>query len=345
MHLKYYCLLLVTLLTTHPSPAQQLPQQRLPQLQYYNLGDFKLENGQVIKNCRLGYRTAGRLNASRSNAILVPTWFTGKSENKLFMAAPDQVADSTRFFTIVVDALGNGVSSSPSNSKAQPGAQFPQFSIRDMVRAEYELVTKHLGLSHLCAVAGISMGGMQAFEWLFTYPTMMDKVVSIVGTPDQSAHDRFLWGTQLAVLERGKYSTDAMKTVGALHEMHLTSPEYYYAKLPTEQEFRKYLQAKEAEYVKNNNPYNWASQLRAMLGHDVFWGRDRAQAIRDSKARALVIVALQDHMVNPLSALQLARDLNAEVLELTGNCGHLANGCEADKIKAKARTFMAQDVN
>jgi homoserine O-acetyltransferase len=332
MHLKSYCFLLFILVLTHLATAQQ---------RFFNLGDFKLENGQVIKNCRLGYRTVGTLNPNHSNAVLVPTWFTGTSQQKLSMAAPGQVADSTRFFTIVVDALGNGVSSSPSNSKAQPNGQFPTFSIRDMVRAEHELVTRHLGLPHLYAVAGISMGGMQSLEWLFSYPGLMNKVVSIVGTPNQSAYDRFLWGTQLAVLERGKYSTDAMKTVGALHEMHLTSPSYYYAKLPTEQEFRQHVQAKEAEYVKNNNPYNWASQLRAMLGHDVFRGRDREEALRSTQAKVLVVVALQDHMVNPLSAIQLARDLNAELLELTGNCGHLANGCETDKIREKAKTFMA----
>jgi hypothetical protein len=56
------------------------------QQKFYHLGDFKLENGQVIKDCKIGYRTFGKLNASKSNAVLV--WFTGNSQQKSFVADP-----------------------------------------------------------------------------------------------------------------------------------------------------------------------------------------------------------------------------------------------------------------
>ena len=65
---------------------------------------------------------------------------------------------------IFVDAFGNGVSSSPSNSETQPGSRFPTITIRDMVRQQHRFLTEVLGIEHLLAVTGISMGGMQSFE-------------------------------------------------------------------------------------------------------------------------------------------------------------------------------------
>ncbi|QHW00828.1 alpha/beta fold hydrolase [Spirosoma endbachense] len=311
--------------------------QGIAQQRFAELGNFSLENGQVIQNCQLGYRTFGRLNAAKSNAILVPTWFGGTSQGKAFVANPGGIADSTSYFTIVVDALGNGVSSSPSNSTAQAGAQFPQFTIRDMVRSEYELVTKSLGLTHLYAVMGISMGGMQSFEWLVSYPDFMDKVVPIVGAPKQSSYDRLFWGTQLTILERGNFAPEAMKTVGDLHELNLTTPSYFMSHLKAEEE-PDFVQKKENGYV-NTNPYNWASQLRAMIGHDIYRGRSMAELKSAIKAKLLIVVAKQDHMVTPGMATELAKFLQVPFVELTSDCGHLATSCEEETIKKSVRQF------
>jgi len=78
--------------------------------QFYELGDFKLESGDIIQDCRIGYRTFGKLNEDKSNAVLVPTWFIGKTEdfisNKII--APGSLINSSKYFVIAVDALGNG---------------------------------------------------------------------------------------------------------------------------------------------------------------------------------------------------------------------------------------------
>ncbi|MGF7218202.1 homoserine O-acetyltransferase [Spirosoma lacussanchae] len=310
------------------------------QQRFAELGNFTLDNGQVIQNCRIGYRTFGKLNATRSNAILVPTWFGGSSEAKAFIASPGNAADSTKYFTIVVDALGNGVSTSPSNSSAQPGPQFPAFSIRDMVRSQYELVTKTLKLPHLYAVLGISMGGMQSFEWLVSYPDFVDHVVPIVGTPKQSSYDRLFWGTQLTILERGNFSAEAMRTVGNLHELNLTTPSHFLRTLKAEDE-PDFARKKEEGY-SGRNPYDWASQLRAMIGQDIYRGRTAADLKALIKARLLVIVATQDHMVTPGTATELARALNVPLVELTGDCGHLATGCESDRINTEIGAFLGR---
>lgn len=315
----------------------------MAQQRFADLGDFQLENGQVIRNCRIGYRTFGTLNqtgtpSARSNAILVPTWFGGTSQAKAFVANPGGLADSTRFYAIVVDAIGNGVSSSPSNSTAQPGAQFPQFSIRDLVRSQYELVTKTLGLTHLYAVTGISMGGMQSFEWMVSYPAFVDNVVPIVGTPKQSSYDKLFWGTQLAILERGNFSAEAMQTAGALHELNLSTPGYFFGHLKTEDE-PDFVRKKESGY-RGLNPYNWASQLRAMIGQDIYRGRTLSELKSVIRARLLVIVATQDHMVTPGPATELARFLRVPLVELTGECGHLATSCEETAVRREVASFL-----
>jgi len=73
------------------------------------------------------------LNDDKSNVVLWPTWLTGSSKQLIPLTGPDGYVDPTHFFVILVDALGNGISSSPSNSSVQPRMNFPVFTVRDMV--------------------------------------------------------------------------------------------------------------------------------------------------------------------------------------------------------------------
>ena len=135
---------------------------------FADLGDFTLGSGQVIRDCKLGYRTFGTLNEEKTNAILIPTWFTGKTKDFIDrnLIGRGKMFDDSYFYLIAVDAFGNGVSSSPSNSTTQPGDAFPEFTITDMVNAQYTLLTEKIDLTHLNAVMGVSMGGMQTFQWM-----------------------------------------------------------------------------------------------------------------------------------------------------------------------------------
>ncbi len=115
-----------------PPQAQSQGQSEGDQ-QFADLGVCKLESSQHIEGCRLGYRTWGKLNADATNAILAPTWFTGTSAQLSDALVKTKFADPAKYFVIVVDALGDGVSSSPSNSTTQPRMSFPAFTTRDMV--------------------------------------------------------------------------------------------------------------------------------------------------------------------------------------------------------------------
>src|SRR5258708_38656715 len=115
---------------------------------FADLGDFRLESGEVIRDCRIGYRTFGKLNAGKSNAVLFPTWFGGTTENLLGYIAPGKLVNPDKYFVILADALGDGVSSSPSNSKQQPHMKVPAFAIRDMVNAEHQLGDKVMHITN-----------------------------------------------------------------------------------------------------------------------------------------------------------------------------------------------------
>ena len=199
----------------------------VPPLQTAELGDLTLESGEVLQDAKLGYRSAGRLNADRSNVILFPTWFTGTTE-ELFTSDAVAPVDTSRFFLVAVDAFANGVSSSPSNSTSHPGVSFPRVTIGGMVRAQHRLLTEVLGVSRLHAVMGISMGGMQVVEWVSAYPDVVDRAVPIVGSPRLASYDLLLWETQLAALDPaiacGCNQSEALEAAGMVSQLALQTP-------------------------------------------------------------------------------------------------------------------------
>jgi homoserine O-acetyltransferase len=317
-------------------------------LQFASLGDFRLESGQTIRNCKIGYRTFGKLAADKSNAILFPTWFTGTTKQLASLLGPGNVVDTSRYFVIAVDAIGDGDSTSPSNSREQPRMRFPKFTIRDMVESQHRLVTQTLHLNHLYAVMGISMGGMQTFQWAVAYPEFFDKGIPIVGSPRLTAYDLLLWEGELHVIEEdvewegGNYKTPpALKALADIHTLALTTPEYQVAQTPPAK-FDAYLKGVENSGPDRFDANDWHRQLEAMIANDVSapYGGSIEEAASRVKAKLLVIVSAQDHMVNPAPARNFAQLIHAGVVELTGPCGHLANGCEKDKVVQAVSEFL-----
>ena len=315
-------------------------------LKFAELGTCKLASGHQIENCRLGYRTWGRLNAQQSNTILFPTWFSGNSRNIAGYVGAVKMLDPAKYFIVAIDAIGNGVSSSPSNSATQHGPAFPAFTTRDMVNAEYRLATEALHVNHVHAVMGISMGGMQTFEWIVNYPGFMDLAIPIVGSTRLTGYDLLLWHVEEDAIredpawQNGRYAhSPPLGEVEAIHDMNLSTPAHYIREYPSDK-----FDQKHSEYVsKGILPFDandWLAQLEAMIHHDVAHGGTLEDASKKVKAKVLVVVAAQDHMVNPKPALDFAALIGAKTLILDSDCGHLAPGCEAEKINPAVRSFL-----
>ncbi len=322
------------------------------QLQYASLGNFRLENGQVLKNLRMGYRTLGKLNAQKSNVVVMPTAFMGKTGGMLGEVGPGRLVDSSRYYVILIDALGNGVSSSPSNSKAQPRMQFPQFNIRDMVKSQHELLTRVFKLSHVHAVVGVSMGGHQTFQWMVSYPNFMDEAIPIVGSPRPTSYDSLLHTADLHAItfsrdwNNGNYASEpvaALSMIADILALNGSTPEYRITHT-TLAELPAFISGAQNSVVKSFDANNCVRQLQAMLAQDVSkpFGGSMEKAASVVRARVLVVPSLQDHIVNPQPALDFAKLIHARVFKLTSNCGHGAPGCERDRLDPVVNAFLAQ---
>src|SRR5881628_2404368 len=110
------CLVTAGLLLMLPASAHS-PQQ--PPHQLYGVGDLKLESGEAIKDFSISYVTHGTLNAKKSNAILMVTAISGNHHRLDFLIGPGKALDTNKYFVVATDAIGNGLTTSPSNSKAQ----------------------------------------------------------------------------------------------------------------------------------------------------------------------------------------------------------------------------------
>jgi homoserine O-acetyltransferase/O-succinyltransferase len=294
-------------------------------LQMASIGDFKTDSGQVILDCRIGYRTYGALKANRSNVIVVTTWFGGTTAGLTGWIGAGKLYDSSKYYIVAIDALGDGVSSSPSNSKSQHGAEFPAITMRDLVRSQHQLLTHKLGLDHVYAVSGLSMGGMQALQWAVTFPDFMDKVVPIVGTPKQTAYDLLLWKTGLALIDKPQ----GLKAAADINEMHLHTPAWIASHMD---DVDKVMQSHE-QALQKLDPFDYAALLRAMIGIDI-------GAPDKIHAKMFIVVSLQDQMVNPAPARELARITKSPLLTLTGDCGHLAPSCEQEILVREVTRFL-----
>jgi homoserine O-acetyltransferase len=311
-----------------------------------NLGDFRLESGAIIKDCRLAYRILGAMSPDKSNVVLMTTWFAGTTKELVDLGymGDGKMLDTTKYCVIAVDALGNGVSSSPSNSVKQPGESFPQFSVKDMVNSEYELLTKFLDVKHVYAVAGISMGGMQAFQWAVTYPGFMDRIVAINSSPYLSSYDILAWRSELNIIDAGQKcassNDDIMKAITPIHQILLWSPAFRDANTKPE-DVPAFLAASE-QALCQYNAVNWEWQLMAISSHSILKGfdgsKDRAAAA--FKAKAFVITSPQDYAVYPGPSIEFAAMIRAQTARLSGDCGHFSFVCEINTLKTLVSDFL-----
>lgn len=316
--------------------------------QFANIGDLKLQSGQTIHDCVVGYRTFGTMNPQKTNVVVFPTYLGGRSADLAGRIGAGKLVDNSKYYVIAVDSLADGVSSSPSNSKTQPGMQYPKISIADMVNAEYKMLTSSMHLAHVHAVLGFSMGGMQAFQWAVSYPDFMDKVVSIAGSPQLTSWDMLVWRTELLAVEadpewnNGQYTTQPkLHLLDSVHALVLTTPENVARGTPRK-DFEKFFadQAEDGSFDANDS----VRQTQAILTQDVAASFEGSlqRAAAAVHAPVLIVVNRQDRLVNPMASVEFAKLLKAEFLELDSDCGHRAHRCEQQRIGQTVATFLEQ---
>ncbi len=162
--------------------------------------DLALQSGEVCHDAQLVYETHGALNDDRSNAIIYPTAFAGQHPDLAWTIGPDRLFDPTRYFIVVANLFGNGLSTAPG---------WPDMTVYDNVIAQHRLLTERLGVRRVAMAYGRSMGAMQAFHWAALYPDMVERACCVVGMAKASPHNRLFVQGIRAALEHGGTPTMA----------------------------------------------------------------------------------------------------------------------------------------
>lgn len=166
-----------------------------------SIGQLDLEEGGSIPDCQLAVATFGTLNEAKDNAILVTTWYSGTHQiwRDVYIGA-DHALNPDRYFIVVIDQIGSGLSTSPHNaSGANAGlamSRFPHVRIGDDVVAQERLLREHFGIDTLELVTGGSMGAQQTYEWAVRFPDKVKRAAPIAGTAQTTPHD-FLFAKAL----------------------------------------------------------------------------------------------------------------------------------------------------
>jgi len=145
----------------------------------FEAGDVTLQSGAVFPAMRLAYQTYGQLSPAKDNVILYPTSFSAQHFDTEWLIGPDGVLDPDRYFIIIPNLFGNGLSSSPSNFGDAP---FPELTYHDAIAVQHRLLAEHFGIKKLVLVYGWSMGGMQAYHWAALYPEMVERAAVVCGS-------------------------------------------------------------------------------------------------------------------------------------------------------------------
>lgn len=197
-----------------------------------SIGRLDLEEGGSIPDCRLAVATFGTLNEARDNAILIPTWFSGTHQVwRDVYIGPDHALDPGRYFIVVVDQIGSGLSISPHNADGANASitmsKFPHVRIGDDVVAQERLLREHFGIERLALVVGGSMGAQQTYEWAVRFPDKVRRAAPIAGTAQNTPHDYLFAQTLIDTITAdpgfagGEYTSHTDVVAGLTRHAHL----------------------------------------------------------------------------------------------------------------------------
>jgi homoserine O-acetyltransferase len=310
-------------------------------VEIFPLGDVVLQSGATLWRAKIAYTTYGVLNAARDNVVLIPTFYAGQHTDVELMIAPGRAIDPRKHFVVVPNMLGNGLSSSPSNTPPPlDRAAFPHVTVYDNVVCQHRLLAERFGITRIRLVTGFSMGAQQTFQWAASFPDMVTAIAPICGTARTAPHNFvFLEGLKAALtadaaFNDGWYEAPPVKGLIAFARVYagwVYSQDFY-----REHQYRSLglasiddvLRFSEARYRARD-----ANDLLAMLwtwqhadiSMNPRFNGDLAAALRAIIARAIVMPGATDLYFRVRDAeLEVAQMSNAELRPIPSTWGHAA---------------------
>ncbi|MDN6882646.1 alpha/beta fold hydrolase [Variovorax sp. CAN2819] len=310
----------------------------------FELGDVVLQRGATLRGAKLAYKTYGTLNADKSNAIVYPTWYSGQHYDNEWLIGPGMALDPAKYFIIVPNMLGNGLSSSPSNTPEPYNlSRFPEVTLYDNVTLQHRLVAQKFGIERIELVVGWSMGAQQTNQWGCLYPDMVKRIAPFCGSAKTAPHNIvFLEGVKAALAADAAWNggwytappTKGLRAVGRVYAGWGLSQPFYMQELWRELGFSSledFLVGYWEGFFLKKDANNllamlWSWQHGDISDNPVFEG-DFKKALGAIRARAIVMPAERD-LYFPVAdnEWEVSHMPNAECRPIPGVWGHFAGG-------------------
>jgi homoserine O-acetyltransferase len=308
--------------------------------QVFDIPGFTTQSG-VTLDLRLVYRTWGSLAPTGDNVVVVPTFYGGRDAETAYMIDESRALDPRRWFIVVPNMFGNGLSSSPSNTPGPCGrGGFPRVSLYDNVVCQHRLLTEHLGVRRIRLVAGFSMGGMQSYQWGALYPGLVDAIAPICASARISDHNHLFVDSATAALrldpdfKDGWYPPEqpplrGLLTFGKVYAAWLFSADFMRERLyrgiglASREDVLRLTQ----RYFLNNDANDLLAMADTWLSGDIsanpVFGGDLDAALAAIRSRAIVMPGTTDQYF-PVAdnAAEVARMPNAELRPIPSGWGH-----------------------
>jgi len=311
----------------------------------FDLGDVTLQGGATLRDAKLAYKTFGELDADKGNAIVYPTWYSGRHWDNEWLIGEGMALDPSKYFIIVPNMLGNGLSSSASNTPPPYNqARFPNVTFYDQVQQQHKLVTEHFGIETLPLVTGWSMGAGQTYQWAVSFPDMVQRACPFCGSSKTSEHNIvFLEGVKAALtadeaFKGGWYVEKPQKGLRALARVYAGwgfSQAFYWDQVYRELGFTSLedflVGFWEGFFLDRRDPNNLLTMLwtwqHGDVGNTPGFDGDHIAALRSIKADTISLPAEKDLYFPPEDEEYASQFIpNGELRVIPGVWGHFAGG-------------------
>ena len=294
--------------------------------------DLPLANGGVLEEASCRYAVWGQLNEARDNLILFPTRFGGTHEQNAFLIGKGKALDPEKYCIVVPNKLGNGESSSPSNTR-----NFPTVDHRDNIELQRRMLRLNFRDAPIRLAVGWSMGAQQCYRWAVEEPDRVASMVTFCGTARTTPHNRTFLESLLAALEADpNFGTDAppkagLRAVGRIYAGWAYSQPWLKREAFRDESYGGYSSLD--DWLENywdrlfteRDAGNIETMARTWIANDVADGGDLAAALGRIKARTLVMAASTDLYFTPEDCMAEAAMIpNAEYRSIESDWGHMA---------------------
>lgn len=203
----------------------------------FQAGNVVLQSGRTFPGMSIAYKTYGKLNADKSNVVVYPTSYSAQHYDTEWLVRSGGALDPDKYFIVIPNLFGNGLSSSPSNTPwPLTGDRYPDVTYHDAVRVQQRLLAEVFGISKVKLVYGWSMGAMQAYHWAVAFPELVERIAVVCGSARCAPHNAvFLESVRAALTADAAYVDGAFtarpvrgfRAMGRVYAGWALSQEFY----------------------------------------------------------------------------------------------------------------------